>query len=67
MECSFFVTEDALKRMDPGMRLDATGILKAFDSNREGIRAAACKVYARGTKGSYELGADDVQLPAGVR
>ena len=39
---------------------DETGMLGAFDSNRDRICAAAVKLYARGRKGSYELGAEDV-------
>src|SRR6266511_2856022 len=31
MEVAFFVTEDALKRVQPHMRLDEAGILRAFD------------------------------------
>jgi hypothetical protein len=55
MEASFFVTEDALKQVQPDMRLDEAGLLGAFDTNRELIYATASKVYARGRKGSYDL------------
>ena len=55
MEASFYVTEDALKRVQPGMRFDEAGLLDAFDANRNLIYAAAAKVYARGHKGSYDL------------
>jgi hypothetical protein len=55
MEASFFVAEDALKRIQPDMRLDEAGLLGAFDSNRARIYAAAAKVYGRGHKGSYDL------------
>jgi hypothetical protein len=55
MEASFFVTEDALKRVQPDMRFDEPGLLGAFDANRALIYAAAAKVYARGRKGSYDL------------
>jgi Protein of unknown function (DUF1488) len=55
MEASFFVTEDALKQVQPDMRLDEAGLLNAFDTNRELIYATASKVYARGRKGSYDL------------
>jgi len=59
MECSFFVTEDALKQIQPSARFDEVSLLGAFDANRDLIYAAAAKVYARGRKGSYELvGAD---------
>lgn len=60
MEWSFFVTEDALKRVQPTMQQDEAGILRAFDSHREVIQAAAARLYSRGRKGSYELGASDL-------
>jgi hypothetical protein len=59
MESSFFVTEDALKRIEPEMRFDQAGALAAFDVNRQLIYTAAAKVYARGRKGSYELVSSD--------
>ena len=59
MEASFFVTEDALKQIQPGARLDEASLLGAFDANRDAIYAAADKVYARGRKGSYELTSTD--------
>jgi hypothetical protein len=31
MEASFYVNEDALKRIQPGLRSDEAGILAAFD------------------------------------
>ncbi len=55
MEASFFVTDDALRRISPSMRFDGDGLLGAFDLNRELIYATAAKVYRRGRKGSYEL------------
>ena len=55
MEASFYVNEDALKRIQPGLRSDEAGILAAFDSHRDLIHMAAAKVYRRGRKGSYEL------------
>ena len=60
MEWSFFVTEDALKRLHPAMSQDESGMLGAFDTSRERIRAAAVRAYSRGRKGSYELGAEDL-------
>jgi hypothetical protein len=59
MEASFYVTEDALKRVQPDMRLDEAGLLGAFDSNRELIYQTAVKVYGRGRKGSYNLTTTD--------
>jgi hypothetical protein len=55
MEASFFVTEDALKRIAPDMRFDEAGLLGVFDTNRNLIYAAAAKVYSRGRRGSYDL------------
>jgi hypothetical protein len=55
MEASFFVNEDALKRIHPGIQVDEAGLLGAFDLHRSLIYAAAAKVYGRGRKGSYEL------------
>jgi hypothetical protein len=59
MEASFFVTEDALKRVQPDVRIDETELLQAFDTNHDLICAAAFRVYARGRKGSYELLSSD--------
>ena len=57
IEASFFVTEEALARLDPGGALDESGYLHAFDDNRDKICAAAARVYVRGSRGSYDLGA----------
>lgn len=59
MEASFFVTEEALNRLQPAVRLDEPGLLNAFDTHRELIYATAAKVYARGRKGSYDVVAQD--------
>jgi len=59
MEAVFFVTEDALRRVQPGIGLDEAGLLSAFDANRNLIYAAAAKVYARGRRGSYDLVSTD--------
>src|SRR3954464_9314284 len=59
MERSFFVTEDALKYVQPSMRFDEVGLLGAFDSNRELSYGAATRVYARGRRGSYEVTPND--------
>jgi hypothetical protein len=60
MENSFFVTVDALKRIQPDLRSDVIDLLRAFDNNRERIYAIATKVYARGRRGSYDLNVADV-------
>jgi Protein of unknown function (DUF1488) len=59
MEASFFVDADALKKIEPKLRLDEVGLLSAFDSNRKLIYATAVKVYDRRRKGSYDLMAAD--------
>jgi hypothetical protein len=59
MEASFFVTDDALRRITTDMRFDEDGFLSAFDLNRNLIYAIAAKIYGRGRKGSYELVAAD--------
>jgi Protein of unknown function (DUF1488) len=59
MEWSFFVTEDALRRLQPKLAQDEASLLRAFDANRDEIYAAATKVFKRGRKGSYELAAAD--------
>ena len=55
MEASFFVNEDALKRIQSDMGFNEVGVLRAFDLNRERIYTVAAKVYGRGHKGSYDL------------
>ena len=59
MEWSFFVTEDALKRLQPNLERDEAGLLVAFDSHRAAIYAAATKAFTKERKGSYELAATD--------
>ena len=60
MEWSFFVTADALKHIRPATNDDEASMLAAFDVHRDRICAAAIKLYARGRKGSYEVGAEDL-------
>ena len=59
MEWSFFVTEDALKRLQPNVAPDEASLLLAFDVNRTRIYAAAKRAYERERKGSYELAVAD--------
>ena len=59
MEWSFFVTEDALKRLQPNMRHDEASVLRVFDDHRDAIYLAAMRAYKRERKDSYELGAGD--------
>jgi len=55
MEAAFFVNEDALRRIQPGIGGDEAGFLGAFDAHLELIHATAMKIYLRARKGSYEL------------
>ena len=59
MEWSFFVSEEALKRLQPSAVCDEAGLLLAFDSNRSAIYAAAMKAFNLKRKGSYELAETD--------
>lgn len=59
MEWSFFVTEQALNRLEPNTPQDEANLLRAFDTNRAKIHAAARSAYERERKGSYELVAAD--------
>jgi hypothetical protein len=59
-EVSFFVTDDALRRLEPGAPVDETGLLAVFEAHHDRVLRAAARVYARGPKGSYEIGATDV-------
>jgi len=59
MEWSFFVTEDALKRLQPNMRYDEASVLRVFDDHRHAICLAAMRAYKRERKDSYELRAAD--------
>ena len=59
IETSFYIEADALKRIQPDLRPDETGLLHAFDTNRELICAAAARRYVRGSRGSYDLVAAD--------
>jgi len=56
IEAAFFISQDALARIQPDVRLDESGLLDAFDTNRERICAAAARVYVRGGRGWYDLG-----------
>ena len=57
IEASFFINEAALRRLQPDVHADESGLLKAFDSNRELICTAAAKVYVRGGGSYYHLDA----------
>ena len=59
MEASFFITADALRRLEPGSLSNEESLLQTFDRHRALICATAEKVYKRGRKGSYDLVASD--------
>jgi hypothetical protein len=59
MEWSFFVTEQALRRLEPDAALDEANLLRVFDTNRAKIYAAAKSAYERERRGFYELRATD--------
>jgi hypothetical protein len=59
-EVSFFVTDDALRRLEPGASADETSLLAVFEAHHDRVLRAAARVYAQGPKGSYEIGANDV-------
>ena len=61
MEYSFFVTTEALRRIQPRLPESEADWLDAFDANRELIYKVAVKVHARGPRGSYELVSKDFQ------
>ena len=61
LEVPFFVELDALCRSDPAATGDESGMLSAFDLNRDLIYAAAARAYARGRRGSYTLSAADMR------
>ena len=47
IEWSFFVTEDALKRLQPSLERNEESLLLAFDTHRAAIHAAAMSAYER--------------------
>jgi Protein of unknown function (DUF1488) len=60
VEISFFVTDDALRRLHPAVSADEADLLAVFEAHRDRVLRAAARVYSRGRKGSYEVGAKDV-------
>jgi hypothetical protein len=55
MEKSFFVREEALKKIQPNVHPSEAGFLGAFDSNRDLICEAALNAYGRMKRGDYDL------------
>ena len=60
MESAFFLTAEALQKLQPDLKFEEDDVLRAFDSNREYICERAAKVYGRGRRGSYFVTAADV-------
>jgi Protein of unknown function (DUF1488) len=60
MESAFFLTADALQKLQPDLQFEEDDVLRAFDSNRDRIYAIAAKVYSRGHRGSYDINAADI-------
>jgi hypothetical protein len=59
IEYSFFVTVDALEKVQPRLRHDEEGFLGAFDAHRDLIFQTAADVYVRDRKSRYELAGAD--------
>jgi hypothetical protein len=59
MEWSFFVSEQALWRLEPNAGHDEANLLRVFDANRAKIYAVAKSAYERERRGFYQLGATD--------
>ena len=60
MEAAFFIGEQTLRKIRPGMSVDEAGMLEAFDAHRDLVYAAAARLYGRGRKGAYDLQPADV-------
>ncbi len=59
MEIAFFLDEDALFLMSPGMPSGEAAILRAFDSNWSRITEIADRAYVRGHSYALVLAAKD--------
>src|SRR4051812_10667153 len=51
LEVSFFVTDEALRHLQPGASADETSLLAVFEAHHDRVLRAAARVYARGRKG----------------
>jgi Protein of unknown function (DUF1488) len=60
MESAFFLTADALQKLQRDLQFEENDVLRAFDKNRDRIYATATKVYGRGRRGSYDISAADL-------
>lgn len=52
-EVTFWLNDDVLGQLQPGLALDEAELLKAFDVHRDRILRLAGKVYARGNQNSF--------------
>jgi hypothetical protein len=59
LETTFFVSESALQRIEPGSAADESDMLQVFDSHVDQIHRAAARIYVRGSRGSYDLDGSD--------
>jgi hypothetical protein len=59
MEVSFFVTAEALQRLQPSAQ-EEEELLKTFDAYQSDIRNAAHRAYKRGPRGTYQLTEKDI-------
>lgn len=62
IQVRFFITIDALKKLDKNMGSTESDYLKTFDAKRDKILKIAEKIYAHQKFGSYacELSAEDI-------
>lgn len=60
MEVAFFLNEDALFLIDPKLPKQEDEILRAFDTNRERITAAAQRAYTGHPTSAFTLTAKDI-------
>jgi hypothetical protein len=61
MEIPFFLTESALRRLDPKAACNEAAMLATFDANRNRIEAVAEKVHAHDRQNFHILEASDFQ------
>ena len=59
IEIAFFLDEDALYFLTPGLPSGEPAILRAFDANWSRIKDVASKSYSRSRTHAYVLGAKD--------
>lgn len=55
LEAAFFVSEEALRKLQSDIGSEEGDLLRAFDAHRPRILDAAIKVYGRGPRGVYDL------------